>query len=83
MMDPRDEHARLTTRRSFLRASGTGIGFAALATLLGEDLRARTGSEAFGGLPDLPHFAPTARRVIFLCMPGRRRTSTCSTTSRG
>ena len=69
-MDPRNEYEQLTTRRSFLRASGTGIGFAALATLLGEDLWAQTGSEAFGGLPSLPHFAPKAKRVIFLCMPG-------------
>lgn len=59
------------TRRSFFRASGTGIGFAALATLLRTDLgAAQTGSEVLGGLPDLPHFAPTAKRVIYLCMSG-------------
>ena len=71
MADPRDDYARLMNRRSFFRASGTGLGFAALATLLREDLGAvRTGSEALGGLPDLPHFAPKAKRVIYLCMSG-------------
>ena len=71
MADPRDEYARLMTRRSFFRASGTGLGFAALATLLREDVGAvQTGSEAFGGLPDLPHFAPKAKRVIYLCHVG-------------
>ena len=70
-MDPRREYQRSMTRRSFFRASGTGIGFAALATLLREDLGAvQTGSEAIGGLPDLPHFAPKAKRVIYLCMSG-------------
>ena len=71
MPDPRHDYARIMSRRSFFRASGTGIGFAALATLLREDLGAApAGSEAFGGLPDLPHFAPKAKRVIYLCMSG-------------
>ena len=71
MADPRHDYARIMSRRSFFRASGTGIGFAALATLLREDLGAApAGSEAFGGLPDLPHFAPKAKRVIYLCMSG-------------
>ena len=69
-MDPRAKYEQIATRRSFLRASGTGIGFAALATLLGEDVWGQTGSEAIGGLPGLPHFAPKAKRVIYLCMPG-------------
>jgi hypothetical protein len=70
-MDPRCEHDRLMTRRTFFRAGGTGIGIAALATLLGEDLWAQqTGSEAIGGLAGLPHFAPKAKRLIYLFMPG-------------
>src|SRR5262245_31793476 len=68
-MDPRIEHARLISRRSFFRAGGTGIGLAALATLLREDLWA-AGSESLGGLAGLPHFAPKAKRVILLFMPG-------------
>ncbi|MSR63866.1 MAG: DUF1501 domain-containing protein [Planctomycetes bacterium] len=57
-MDPRLEQLRLATRRQFLRAGATGVGALALGTLLrGEQ----------GGLP---HFAPRARRVIFLHMAG-------------
>jgi hypothetical protein len=70
-MDPRCEHDRLMTRRTFFRAGGTGLGLTALATLLSEDLWAgQIGSEAIGGLAGLPHFAPKAKRVIFLFMPG-------------
>ena len=56
-------------RRTFLRRSGGGIGLAALATLLNDDARAG-GMEAAGGLPGLPHFAPKARRVIYLFQSG-------------
>ena len=44
-----------------------GLGAAALASLLPQ-------REAFcgttGGLPDLPHFAPRAKRAIYLFMAG-------------
>ena len=42
------------------------MGVAALSGLLGDDLRA-AGTE---GLPGLPHFAPTAKRVIYLFQSG-------------
>jgi hypothetical protein len=75
-MDPRFEHALLLTRRHFFGLASAGIGAAALATLLGEDLQAATGSgsaaDASGrlGLPGLPHFAPKAKRVIYLFQSG-------------
>jgi hypothetical protein len=71
-MDPRFERDWLMTRRSFFRASGTGIGFAALATLLSDDLLAAApaGSEAIGGLAGFPNFAPKAKRVIYLNQTG-------------
>src|SRR5262245_14035400 len=74
-MNPGRERVRLVTRRWFLNAGGSGLGLAALWTLLGEDavLRAAgqtVGAEAVAGLPGLPHFAPTAKRVIYLFMPG-------------
>src|ERR1700730_12821280 len=77
-MDPRFERDWLMTRRAFFRASGTGVGFAALATLLGDDLLAAApagsaalgGSAAFGGLPAFPSFAPKAKRVILLNQTG-------------
>src|SRR5580700_5386809 len=52
------------TRRHFFGLAGTGIGAAALATLTAQDARA---SE---GLPGLPHFPPTAKRVIYLFQHG-------------
>jgi hypothetical protein len=59
-MDP------LLTRRYFFSRSATGIGIAALAGLLDRDLKAAT----TGGLPGLPHFPPTAKRVIYLFQSG-------------
>jgi hypothetical protein len=51
------------TRRQLLGRGGAGLGLAALAGLLGE-----TPSRA--ALPGLPHFAPKAKRVIYLMQTG-------------
>jgi hypothetical protein len=56
---------RLQTRRYFFGRTGTGLGIAALAGLLRKDLEG-----AADGLPGLPHFAPTAKRVIYLFQSG-------------
>src|SRR5262245_62881630 len=66
------ECARELTRRQFFGASGVGIGAAALAFLLQRDLVAAPAEAvaSTGGLPDLPHFAPRARRVIYLFQSG-------------
>ena len=63
------------TRRTFLGRSSIGVGSAALLSLLDPQLlRAGPAGEARAGLPPgtggLPHFAPRAKRVIFLCMGG-------------
>jgi hypothetical protein len=79
-MNPRTEHALAITRRQFFGRASVGIGTAALASLLGDDLPAATTESDLGALPGLPHFAPKAKRVI--SRAARRRTSTCSTTSR-
>jgi hypothetical protein len=55
----------LETRRHFFGRSATGLGIAALAGLLRKDLEG-----AVDGLPGLPHFAPTAKRVIYLFQSG-------------
>lgn len=55
----------LMSRRDFLSRSGFGLGAAALSFLLGTET-----SRAAGGLPGLPHFAPRAKRVIFLFQSG-------------
>ena len=67
------ELERLLTRRRFIQLSSTGIGAAALATLVHEDLLAKGAGAAptsIGGLPGLPHFAPRAKRVIYLFQGG-------------
>ena len=61
-MTPLDESLRATTRRQFLGRGTTGIGVMALASLLNEKLFAA----GQGGL----HFAPKAKRVIYLFMSG-------------
>ena len=59
------------SRRRFLELASTGIGSAALATLFGQDLLAQApATAAAGGLPGMPHFAPKAKRVIYLFMSG-------------
>ena len=63
-MDPQREYQLRLTRRQLFGLTAGGLGAAALATLLGEDLRAAD------GLPGLPHFAPTAKRVIYLFQSG-------------
>ncbi|MFO0965481.1 MAG: DUF1501 domain-containing protein [Gemmataceae bacterium] len=55
------------TRRHFFRQGAFGLGGAALATLLARDVSAQ---ERSGGLPELPHFAPKAKRAIYLFMNG-------------
>ena len=51
------------TRRHFFGLNSTGVGLAALSAL---DLQA-TGQP---GLPGIPHFAPKAKRVIYLLQSG-------------
>jgi hypothetical protein len=63
-------------RRAFLGRSAGGIGQLALASLLFPELVSQTasaGSQATGasqGLASLPHFAPRAKRVIYLFQSG-------------
>jgi hypothetical protein len=66
------EFDALQTRRQFFGRLATGIGGAALASLLNERLFAAETDpslKTFGTLPSL-HFAPKAKRVIYLFMSG-------------
>jgi hypothetical protein len=65
---PSQECCLLLNRRTFL--GRLGLGTAALASLLGEEAPGADGTEAQGGLPGLPHFAPKAKRVIYLFQSG-------------
>ncbi|MCG8651269.1 MAG: DUF1501 domain-containing protein [Pirellulales bacterium] len=71
-MNPIDQHALHLTRRSLLGRVGTGLGGAALASLLArENVNASDSPEPrFGGLAGIPHFAPKAKRAIYLFMAG-------------
>ncbi len=61
-MNPLHEHRLLLTRRHFLRNSAAGA--AAVATLFRQD------GLAAEDKPSLPHFAPKAKRVIYLFQSG-------------
>jgi len=58
------------TRRHFFSRTSTGIGIAALGSLLAQDGFAAAETSPTGGLPGLPHFPPTAKRVVFLHQSG-------------
>ena len=68
----------LLTRRQLLGPASTGIGVAALASLLNPKLFASPALDPMGrpinpktgGLAELPHFEPKAKRVIFLHQSG-------------
>jgi len=69
-MDPRIEYQRLITRRTLLGKSARGLGRLALGSLLLPEVfdRRSTRAESFAG--KLPHFAPRAKRVIYLFQSG-------------
>ncbi|APW62022.1 DUF1501 domain-containing protein [Paludisphaera borealis] len=77
-MDPIREHIDVSTRRHFFgRVGGLSLGSAALVDMLakagvGADAAkpAGLGGGSTGGLPGLPHFAPKAKRAIYLHMNG-------------
>lgn len=69
-MNPQDEYQLMLTRRHFFSRCSLGIGTAALASLLNES--------GFGAPPSAlrtpqspaPHFAPKAKRIIYLFQSG-------------
>ena len=61
----------LLTRRQLFGRGASGLGVAALSSLLGPGaLAAPNSPRSQPGLPGLPHFQPRAKRVIFLCQSG-------------
>ena len=78
-MHPYDEYVRNESRRQFLGRGVNAVGWAALASLMGNGGRnalaadATTGAAGVtpaGALPGLAHFAPKAKHVIYLHMVG-------------
>jgi len=59
----------IVNRRQFFRKNVTGLGAAALASLLPEELLGASDHGVVGGMK-APHFAPKAKRVIYMSMIG-------------
>ena len=68
-MDLPIDYQRLLTRRHLLGRSATGIGAAALASLLNPKLFAADATKPVGALT-IPHLPPKIKRVIYLFMSG-------------
>ena len=68
-MNPLHEFALQQTRRQFFGHVGLRAGNVALASLLGSELGARAAAVHPPGA-ELPHFAPKAKRLIYLHMNG-------------
>lgn len=70
-MDPLSQYELQMTRRQLLSRGRGCLGAAALGTLLRADsAQAAPRSKSNPGLDNLPHFRPTAKRVIYLFMAG-------------
>ena len=69
-MNPIHEHIDTITRRHFFGRTAVGLGGAALASLLPSRAQSAQPTSPTGGLADLPHFAPKAKRAIYLFMNG-------------
>ncbi|MEI6232923.1 MAG: DUF1501 domain-containing protein [Planctomycetota bacterium] len=68
-MHPKLEHLQHATRRQFLKQSGgLSLGAMALAALSGGDSKAAEAANPLA--PKMPHFAPKAKRMIYLHMSG-------------
>jgi hypothetical protein len=62
------DHPRLVSRRWFLKECGVGLGAIALHTLLQPYATAAAALSPLA--PKVPHFAPKAKRIIYLFMAG-------------
>jgi len=73
-MNPAQEHLHLLSRRHFFKSTGLAMGRIALAGLMFPELAKAAGAfkagNAHPALPGLPHFAPKAKRLIYLFMNG-------------
>ncbi len=72
-MEPLNHFLQRQTRRTFFKSTGLAAGRIALASLMLPGLfgaAAAPRSHAHPALPGLPHFAPKARRLIYLFMNG-------------
>lgn len=66
-MNPIDLYNEAFTRRQFFRRTGTGLGVAAMASLLSEEGLAA--AKPMGNM-SIPQFAPKAKRAIYISLIG-------------
>lgn len=75
-MHPIDQYVRQQNRRQFFTGAGLGVGGIALGSLLASESSAAPNAGPLAqqpvhpSLPGLPHFAPRAKRLIYLHMNG-------------
>lgn len=67
-MTPYHESLNLLTRRQLFAKGALGLGTVALSGMLPANMQAGDKIQAKGGIPGLPHFAPKAKRAIYLFM---------------
>ena len=65
-----EQLARVVNRRTFLSRTAMGLGAAALGSMVNPARALASGSRAGGGVLASPHFAPKAKRVIYLFQSG-------------
>jgi uncharacterized protein (DUF1501 family) len=68
-MNPLDTYNGALTRRQFFRKSGSGLGAAALASLLGKPAFANT-QDLASLMAGIPQIAPKAKRAIYISLIG-------------
>jgi len=66
-MNPIEIYNQALTRRQFFRKSGTGLGMAAMASLIGQ--KGMGAMQSMGGM-SVPQFAPKAKRAIYISLIG-------------
>ena len=69
-MTDRELFLRRAERRTFLSHTGLGLGAAALGVLSSQEHPVAAAAQRPPQRKGLPHLAPRAKRVIFLCMAG-------------
>ncbi|MEI7800485.1 MAG: DUF1501 domain-containing protein [Opitutaceae bacterium] len=69
-MNPYLDSLVQTTRRHFLKESAMGLGAIALSSLLGRNAFAASAAATNPLAARLPHFAPKAKRIIYLHLTG-------------
>jgi hypothetical protein len=72
IMNDFEQYMNLVNRRTFLARGGVGVGAAALGTMLAQSNSAMAADTALAsrGVVNPLHFAPKAKRVIYLCQAG-------------